>query len=238
VAPTPPHGAPTVIAHRGASAAHPPGNTLAAFHAAGSLGATWVELDVRRTADDALAVHHDAQLPDGRSIVDLAAAALPDWVPLLGAALDACAGLGVNIEIKNSPGEADHDPGARAAEAVLALLAERSAGDPSGPYLVSSFDLATIDRVRALDPAIPTAYLVTEPTIDALDRAAGGGHGAIHPWYGLVTAASVEASRARGLAVNVWTVDDPDQIGSLAALGVDGVVTNVPDVAAAVLSAS
>ena len=40
-----------------------------------------------------------------------------------------------------------------------------------------------------------------------------------------------------GVAVNVWTVDGPDRIAELAALGVDGVITNVPDVARAVLSA-
>ena len=57
---------PLVVAHRGASAAHPPGNTVAAFAAAVALGADWVELDVRLTADGALVVHHDPDLPDGR----------------------------------------------------------------------------------------------------------------------------------------------------------------------------
>ncbi len=65
-----------VIAHRGASAARPE-NTLEAFRHAATLGADWVELDVRRTADDRLTVHHDAVLPDGRAIVHLAAGDLP-----------------------------------------------------------------------------------------------------------------------------------------------------------------
>lgn len=84
-----------VVAHRGASAAHPPGNTLEAFRAAIALGADWVELDVRPTADGRLAVQHDAELADGRTIAAVDAAALPGWVPLLDAALDACAGMGV-----------------------------------------------------------------------------------------------------------------------------------------------
>ncbi len=88
------------MAHRGASEDHPPGNTVEALAAAGLLGADWVELDVRLTADGALAVHHDPELPDGRRIIDLPAARLPVWVPLLGPALDATAGLGVNVEIK------------------------------------------------------------------------------------------------------------------------------------------
>ena len=57
---------PLVIGHRGASAARPE-NTVEAFRHAAELGADWVELDVRRTADDALVVHHDAELPDGRA---------------------------------------------------------------------------------------------------------------------------------------------------------------------------
>ena len=57
-----------VIGHRGASRAERE-NTLEAFHAAVAQGADGVELDVRRTADGALAVHHDAHLPDGRAIV-------------------------------------------------------------------------------------------------------------------------------------------------------------------------
>src|SRR3978361_1370580 len=91
-----------IIAHRGASADYPE-NTVAAFRAAGALGANWVELDVRRTADGALAVHHDAHLGDGRASGEAAAAALPETGPSLAEALAAGDPLGVNVEIKNSP---------------------------------------------------------------------------------------------------------------------------------------
>lgn len=222
-----------VIAHRGASAAHPPGNTIDAFLAAGPLGATWVELDVRRTADGRLAVHHDPELPDGTPIVSVPFAELPGWVPELAVALDACAGLGVNIEIKNSPREADHDATCRAADEVCAVTADN---DPLQPLLVSSFDLATIDRVHTLDPDLPTAYLVIDPTDEALEAAAAAGHAAIHPWHELVTEATVTRAHELGLTVNVWTVDEPGRIRVLAAHGVDGIVTNVPDVACSALS--
>jgi len=222
---------PTVIAHRGASAAHPPGNTLAAFAAAGRLGATWVELDVRRTADGQLAVHHDPRVADGRLLVATASSDLPDYIPLLAAALDACDGLGVNIEIKNSPDEPDFDPDLTAVDQVVEVVRDRS-----GPYLVSSFHYETIERVRSLEPGLPTAFLVGAPEPELLERAAAGGHVAVHPWHGLVTPETMAVAGRLGLAVNVWTVDDPDQIRSLAALGVDGVVTNVPDVAVAALS--
>ena len=66
-----------VVAHRGASAAHPPGNTLAAFTAAAPLGADGVELDTHLTADGVVVVHHDPVFADGRSIGALRAAELP-----------------------------------------------------------------------------------------------------------------------------------------------------------------
>jgi glycerophosphoryl diester phosphodiesterase len=224
---------PAVIAHRGASAAHPPGNTIAAFEAAGPLGATWVELDVRRTLDGALVVHHDPELPDGRLIADLHAEEIPAWVPTLDSALDACSRLSVNVEIKNIPGEPDFDPSEQVAQWVVELLAGRS-----GPeVLVSSFHLATIDRVRELaGDAVPTAFLVLEATPESIALAAGRGHAALHPWRVTTTADAVERCRDLGLKVNVWTVDDPDEMRALAALGVDGIVTNVPDVAVAALS--
>src|SRR5690606_24626131 len=109
----------SVVGHRGASAAEPPGNTIAAFRRAAELGADWVELDARRTADDAVVVHHDAELPDGRVIRSVPAAELTDWVPTLEAALDACDGMKVNVEIKNSPDDPDFDESRSIADAVV-----------------------------------------------------------------------------------------------------------------------
>ena len=102
-------GAPAVWAHRGASASYPE-NTLEAFAAAVAMGADGIELDVRRTADGVLAVHHDAALADGRSIFRFNASVLPSTVPMLDAALDVCASVTVNIEIKNVPVDPDYDP--------------------------------------------------------------------------------------------------------------------------------
>src|SRR3989440_10064561 len=118
---------PHVLAHRGARRVAPE-NTVEAFVAAGALGADGVELDVHRTADGALVVHHDA---DARGVGVLAerteaeiGAARPE-IPTLEEALDACAGMLVNIEVKNLPGDADYDPGGGVAGAGVALLAGR-----------------------------------------------------------------------------------------------------------------
>jgi glycerophosphoryl diester phosphodiesterase len=227
-----------VWAHRGASRAERE-NTLAAFATAAAMGADGVELDVRRTADGALAVHHDAALPDGRRLVDLTVAELPAEVPLLDAALDACRDLVVNVEIKNLPGEPDHDPTERLAEQVARLVVDDGLQDR---VLVSSFSLQTVDRCLEVDSGVATAYLVTiAPDRDVagrmVDRARKHGHRALHPHHVGVTPHLVDLCRAVGLACNTWTVDDPERMRQLAALGVDAIVTNVPDLAVATLRA-
>lgn len=225
---------PLIVAHRGASRAGKPGNTVVAFERARELGADWVELDVRFTADRARAVHHDAELPDGRSICELAAGALPEFVPLLDVALAACTGMGVNVEIKNSPDDVDFDPARSLADAVVAELD----GFGRERVLVTSFDLHTIDRVRALDATLPTgllAYELDEPE-RAIAAAASQGHRAINPWDPFVDEGFMTLARDAGLEVNVWTINDVARMRELIELGVDAIITDVPDVLRDLLS--
>lgn len=225
----------TVIwAHRGASQARPE-NTIEAFIEAKAQGADGVELDVRRGRDGALVVHHDAVLPGGRSIVDLGVGDLPGEVPLLGAVLDVCSDLVVNIEIKNVDVDPDHDPDEYLAGAVVDLLADRGGCDE---VLISSFSLATIDRVRALDPDLATGYLASPrwDQANALERAVAAGHSAFHPYHLVVNDDLVRQAHDAGLTVNVWTVDEPDRMCWLVEVGVDAIITNVPDLARQTLS--
>jgi glycerophosphoryl diester phosphodiesterase len=208
-----------------------PENTLEAFIRAGQLGADGVELDVRRTADGAMVVHHDAALADGRLIVELGEMGLPLYVPNLRAALEACAGKFVNIEIKNVPIDPDWDPDESVAAGVVALVQQMGIEEQ---VIVSSFGMGAIDAVHARDASIPTAWL-TIPNYDqlrAIDTAVEHGHRALHPHYTVVTEELVNAAHANGLALNTWTVDDPVEMKRLDALGVDTIVTN--DVALAV----
>lgn len=224
---------PLVYGHRGASA-DAPENTLAAFALARAQGADGVELDVRRCRDGDMALHHDAVLGDGRRIVELTRADLPESSCTLAEALDVCEPMAVNIEIKNVPIDPDHDPECLLADRVVALLHERGGRDR---VIVSSFGLATVDRVRAIDPGVPTGLLTFVDPIgpEAIELAARHGHQAIHPHVATVDAAYVALAHDHGLAVNVWTVDDPDRMRELASWGVDGIVTNVPAVAVAAL---
>lgn len=225
-----------VIGHRGASRTHPE-NTLEAFRGAIDQGADGIELDVRRAADRALVVNHDETLADGRRIVDLQQVELPAQVPILAAALDVCVPLGVvNIEIKNWPDDSDFDPGEQLAHDVVALLEARGEHD-DGRNLISSFHLPTVDRVHHLAPRLATAWLLgmIEDTAPLVERAAAHGHVAIHPHHAFVNEELVERAHSAGLAVNTWTCDEPDRIRWLADVGVDAVVTNVPDVALAAL---
>jgi len=231
---------PLVIGHRGASAARPE-NTVEAFVHAAELGADWVELDVRRTADDALVIHHDAVLPDGRTIVELAASDLPPSIASFDEAMAACAGMGVNIEIKNVPDDPDYDPDERVAHAVADWLLGGAAGDPVDltGILVTSFSPRTVGVVRERSSAVPTGQLVFDLADAArwVDRAAAAGHVAINPWHAFVDEAFMALTRAAGLRVYPWTVDDPARMQVLVDLGVDGIITNVPDIARTVVDA-
>jgi glycerophosphoryl diester phosphodiesterase len=215
-----------VFAHRGASK-RTKENTLVAFRLAKELGADGVELDVRRTQDGAMAIHHDPYLADGSIICDTASSDLPHGVPDLASSLDECLGIVVNIEIKNEPGEPDFDGTEALADQVVALLHARAGRDR---VLISSFHLPTIDRVRALDDSVPTAWLVERITPSTLDTLTEHGHKVLHPLVKKVTRDLLVDCHSRGIAVNTWTCDDPERAAELTQWGIDGICTNVPDV--------
>lgn len=224
-----------VIAHRGASeAAHE--NTVEAFQLARALGADWVELDVRRTSDGVAVVHHDAHLADGRRIGHLHADELPDYVPSLAEALEACEGMGVHLEIKNLPDDPDYDRDHLVADAVAGLIAAYLGPERA---VVSSFNVDAANAVRAVDPAIGTALIcgMVAPA-QAVARASAHGMVAVHPFDAMCDAAFVRRAHEAGLAVNAWTVNAPERMSELLAMGVDGLITDVPDVARAVVDAA
>jgi glycerophosphoryl diester phosphodiesterase len=222
-----------VLAHRGA-AQRVQENTIAAFEEARRVGADGVELDVRRSADGELVIHHDPQLPSGGAISDLPRAALPSSIPTLDEALDACAGMIVNIEVKNLPIEPGYDPSGALGLAAAAVAEARGLGER---VIVSCFDLATLDAVRAAHPAIPTGWLTLAgyDQHQALDAVVRRGHPFLHPQDPGVTVELVQAAHAAGVRVVAWTVNDAHRMGELAAMGADGLITDDVALARSVL---
>ena len=221
-----------VLAHRGASKARRE-NTIEAFRLAAELGSHAVELDVRLTADGVLVVHHDARLADGRAIIDVNAADMPSHIPHLDAALDACDGMWVNVEIKNDPQEPDFDQSDSIAERTVAALSRH---DEDDRWLISSFRLETVDRCKALSAGIRTAWLVVEVPDDVVATMVSRGHSALHPWVGTLGRSHIDVCHGAGIQVNTWTCDDPDRMAELIKWGIDGICTNVPDVAIEVIA--
>jgi glycerophosphoryl diester phosphodiesterase len=222
-----------VLGHRGAPR-DAVENTLDAFDEAREQGADGIELDVHRSLDGTLVVHHDAEVAGFGILAEHdfgAIRAARPGIPTLDEVFDACAGMLVNVEVKNSPRDADFDPADRAADAVVELVRRRKLHDS---VLVSSFHLPTIDRVRVLDPDVPTGYLVVvDPLpVPALEIAHEHGHGALHPHVAALGEAYAGDAVARaaelGIDLNVWTVNEPGEIVRLAGLGVHAIITDTP----------
>lgn len=240
---------PIVVAHRGSSATHTE-NTLPAFEGAVQAGADMVEVDVRLTSDGVAVILHDLDVSattDGSGFVHTLTLAQVKGlkaaggrgprteIPTLREALELLSGrAGIDIEIKNLPGEPAFDsPREAAAEQVVGLLHETGF---EGMVLVSSFNWLSIERIQELAPAIATGFLTTA-AIDpraALVYARSRGHAYVLPQAPVIYEAGasfVEAAHSAGVLVGTWTVDDPAAIEGLFAMGVDAIVTNDPGVA-------
>jgi glycerophosphoryl diester phosphodiesterase len=221
-----------VWAHRGCTEGFTE-NTVEAFAEARRLGADGVELDVRLTADGALAVHHDAEIPSVGLIHALSVTDLPAHVPLLADVLGVCDGMVVNVEIKNAPNDPGHDP----SEAVAALTAQ--AIDDAGwteRVLVSSFQVSTLLAVQAADGRLRLGALwpVLRPTEEAFELAVASGFAAVHPFVTEVSAELVARAHGAGLAVNAWTVNATHDLVAFVELGVDTVITDTLSAALAI----
>ncbi len=226
---------PVIVGHRGAPRTAPE-NTVASYRAAVSQGAAWIEVDARRSHDDVVVLCHDARLSDGRAVVDLDADELAvGGVPRLDEVLEGLpAGIGVDVELKNLPGEPDHDP----ALPLVALAAEVVRASAPRPLLLSSFDGQALSRARDLLPTVPTGFLYggglgAEP---AASLAQELGAGVLCPPVSVpLDAEAVAAVHGLDLALLVWTVNDATTAVALAAAGVDALCTDVPGELAAAL---
>lgn len=220
-------GCPVVVGHRGARR-EAPENTLAAFATAARQGATWVELDVRLSADGHPVVVHDAVLPDGRPVVDVDAGDLDaTGVRRLDHVLDRLPpGLGVDVEVKHRREEPGWDPRAGVASATLGVLGPRVG---SRPLLVTSFDPLVLE-VAGAARTVPTGLLtgVLTPLSGCADRAKelGCAVAAVHFTAPGLSDDGVAAGHDEGLQILVWTVNSSWRTRRLAACGVDAICTD------------
>lgn len=250
--------APVVIAHRGASA-YAPENTLAAVDKADVLGFDWVENDVQLTRDGVLVVIHDTGLErttDAEKVFpDRAPWAVKDFTAAEIARLDAGSWFGPQyagarvptlrqylhrigrnqqsllLEIK-SP---ETYPGIE--RATLRVLRQEGWLDREhvrGRLVIQSFGADSVRKVHEQRPDVVTGFLGTPAVADLPSYARFADR--INPSYTSLSAEYVAAVHAlkgphdKRLRVAAWTVNDAEHARRVAGYGVDGIITNAPDV--------
>jgi glycerophosphoryl diester phosphodiesterase len=237
---------PLILGHRGASA-DAPENTRTAFETALAQGVDGFELDVTLSADGVPIVIHDDTLDRTTSGAGPVNALTLAELKTLDAGYSAkfggrFAGLRlptlddvfaefgphalINVELKH-----DHSAGRQLAARVVAAI---HAHQLERRVIVSSFAYENLQRVRALDPALPIGALYNSATVGswvALWRTAGLRPEAHHPGRYTLRPGSIAWYHRRGLRVNTWTVNDAATMRRLAAAGLDGLITDDPALA-------
>ncbi|WUI00593.1 glycerophosphodiester phosphodiesterase [Spirillospora sp. NBC_00431] len=242
---------PVVIGHRGYGSGEPtpPGadapvaeNTLPSMLAAVDAGASWIEIDVTRTADDALVLRHDPTTPEGDYVADLPATA--SGLPRLVDVFDALPpDVAVDVDVKTVLEDAVDTPSRRTGALLLPVL-EREA--ERRRLLVTSFDPSLLVFLRDGLPGVPLGLLtwLRYPLWHAVPAAAGLGLDAVgvhtgscgidHPDTRLRPLEHcVDVAHKAGLETVVWC-PSAESAPSYAAAGFDAMVVNdVPGVLAA-----
>jgi glycerophosphoryl diester phosphodiesterase len=233
---------PPVIGHRGAAALAPE-NTLAGFRLAKTMGCTWIEFDVRLTADGGLVICHDDRLErttDGRgrvlaqtlaAIHELdagkwfAAEFAGEHMPTLEQTLALCrdSALGANIEIK-----AERGYGRATAAAVAACLVRFAGGSP--PVLVSSFLAEAVSEIAERAPDAARGMLFRKIPRDWQGIAESLGCSTINADQLYLSERVISEVRSRGYPLLAYTVNEPARARQLFAWGVTSVFSDAPDI--------
>lgn len=233
-----------VIGHRGAAAVAPE-NTVAGVERAFADRADAVEVDVRLTLDGHLVVIHDASLERTTGVAGvveeiplhvLRATDAGDGrpIPTLAEIWEASEGKLI-VEVKAEWGS---PVASRTVEALVPFLLAR---DCSGA-VVSSFDVVALALLRT-SPAgeVVRTGVLTVPAFDAasnISAAVEGGHAVCFLPDTCADAAAVAAAHAAGRSVVAWTVNDAGRLLALRNNGGDGVITDDPAAARAILDGS
>ena len=213
-----------LIGHRG-SPREAPENTIASFRAALDAGLDGLELDLHRTNDGVLAVHHDPDV-EGAYITGLSWAELSTkapGIPRFDAVLELLEEFPearLNIELKH----AVPSPDGREELLVRALGNWRGAAKERA--WISTFDPFSLLRLDSEGVELPLALLAGEEV--ALQLLPCLPVAGVHPHHSLVSVERLREWRDRGLFVYAWTVNDSALAGRLLEAGVDGLIGDDP----------
>ena len=188
------------------------------------LGVDAVEVDVRETGDGCFVLAHDATI-DGRTIGEITLpelmgvdVALGCRVPTLEEALDVCRGeVGVVLELKD----------VRSIGRFLEIV--KGSGE-EGRVGVCSFDPMLLGKVKEMESGVRMGLIVDAPPRDTVEVLEGLGCEVIGVRASHINAALVAEVQASGRMVFGWGVEDESGVDKLKGLGVDGVVSDFPDV--------
>jgi len=214
-----------ILGHRGASKTYPE-NTLAAFAAAYDAGADGLEWDVHATADGVPVLTHDRSLArrtgDGRNVDEATLEQIKqldagngERIPTLAEALALCAGRGyLDIEVKQSGIEAD----------VLDVL-----NGYEGAWGISSFDWTSLVTFRELSADAELWLLAMKTDQSLLETAARISAKGVALHFSAISAESIARLSAAKLQILAWTVNDPAEARRLNDLGIEGLITDIPE---------
>ncbi len=245
---------PTVIAHRGGAGLRPE-NTLAAFSHAVALGVDVLEMDIHATADGTLVVIHDSTVDrttnGSGKVKEMTLAEVrqldagyqwsPDngqtfpyrgqgiTIPTLEEVFQAFPDTRMNIEIK----QREPSIAGTLCDLIRAYAMQEK-------VLVASFHKTAMQEFRAACPEVATASYKDEmrvmyalATLRLIGIYSPVAQAAQVPEYWgdirVITPAFVRGMHARGIQVHAWTINEPEDMQRLLALGVDGIITNYPD---------
>lgn len=220
------------IGHRGAKG-YVPENTLESIQKALALGVDGIEVDVHLLQTGQLVVFHDftldrltdstgevamKTLDELREITVDGKYKIPTLLEVLDEVNHQCL---LNIELK---GETTAFETCKSIQMYV-----ETEGWQFEDFMVSSFNFEQLQSVYNINKKIPLAVLAKEDLNQAIEFAQTIKATAIHPEYQCIDQAKVKQLQKLGFKVNVWTVNEMDDIKRMKSYGVDGIISDFPD---------
>ncbi len=220
------------IGHRGAKG-HVAENTLESIQKALDLGVDAIEIDVHHCASGEIVVMHDFTLD--RTTNGSGEIALKNYselknlkvdgkytIPLLTEVLDFIEDkCSINIELK----------GLNTAKGTCQIIKKyvETRNWKYSDFIVSSFQKNELFEAFKQNQEIPIGILSKASVTEAIALGEKLQAKFIHPGLGIITRENVNRAKDAGFAVNVWTVNEPEDIERMKEFGVDGIISDFPD---------